>query len=239
MVELKCIVLYSGGKDSNLALWYAAHQGWSVELLLSVIPRSSESYMFHYPNVEWTKLQAEALGYPIRMFTIEDVGEDEVQGLGEALREIRDDVVFDSVVSGAVMSDYQRSRIDRVCEEIGVYSIAPLWGKDPFTLLRIEIEMGFKFLVTACTAQGLDQGWLGRLFTISDLNGILEAYKKFGVNPIFEGGEAESFVVDSPLFRYPIRILDSEKIWYGDRGYLMIRDAVLDSRGLPDEAGYR
>ncbi|MGC8961334.1 MAG: hypothetical protein ACP5K1_02675, partial [Candidatus Bathyarchaeia archaeon] len=70
MVELRCILLYSGGKDSNLALWYAVHQGWSVNLLVSAIPDSPESYMFHYPNVEWTRLQAEALGYPIRMLTI-------------------------------------------------------------------------------------------------------------------------------------------------------------------------
>lgn len=236
---MRCIVLYSGGKDSNLALWYAVHQGWSVELLVSVVPADPESYMFHYPNVEWTRLQAEALGYPIRILPMrKDVGEGEIQELEEALMVIRDTVGFDAVLSGAVMSDYQRSRIDRICEDLGVRSIAPLWGKDPFNLLRIEVEMGFKFIVTACAAYGLGQAWLGKLFDTSDLEGILEAYNRFGVNPVFEGGEAETFVVDSPLFKYPIKIRDSEKVWYGDRGYLFIRDAVLGSSRLSDEAGY-
>lgn len=230
-------MLYSGGKDSNLALWYAVHQGWSVELLVSVVPEDPESRMFHYPNVRWTKLQAEALGYPITAFTIK--GEEEVQGLERALREVMDRICCDAVVSGVVMSDYQRSRIDRICEGLGVCSIAPLWGKDPSTLLRVELEMGFKFLITACMAHGLDRSWLGRLITTSDLEGILEAHRRFGVNPVFEGGEAETFVVDSPLFRHPIEILDSENVWYGDRGYFTIKDAALGSRRSPDEAGYR
>lgn len=235
---MKSVVLFSGGKDSNLALWYALHQGWNVQLLLSIIPRGFGSYMFHYPNVEWTKLQAEALGYPIQILEIKDEGEGEVQSLEEALRNIKEEIDFEAVISGAVESDYQKSRLDRVCEHIEVHSIAPLWRKDPLTLLKVEVEMGFKIMVTACMALGLGQDWLGRYLGILDVEEISRIYERYRVNPIFEGGEAETFVVDSPLFKHPIEILDSEKLWYGDRGYLIIKDAILGSHGFPDKDRY-
>lgn len=237
--ELRSIVLFSGGKDSNLALWYAVHQGWDVQLLLSIVPGGFNSYLFHYPNVKWAKLQAEALGYPIRILEIREEGEKEVQSLEEVLRNIKEELDFEAVISGAVESDYQKSRFDRICEHIGVHSIAPLWRKDPLSLLRIEVEMGFKIMVTACMALGFDQSWLGRYLNILDVEEISKIHERFRVNPVFEGGEAETFVADSPLFRHPIRILDSEKLWYGDRGYLIIKDAMLDSRDLPNESGYR
>ncbi len=220
-------LLFSGGKDSNLALWYAVHQGWSVEPLISVAPRSSDSYMFHHPNVEWARLQAEAAGCPIHTVTIHGDRREEIRRLEEMLRELVKDYEFEAIVSGVVQSEYQKTRVDRICDNIGIASITPLWRKDPLALLVEEVTMGFKIIITACAAHGFKKDWLGRELDTQAVEEVSRIHEEFGINPVFEGGEAETFVLDSPLFKYPVRIITMEKVWHGGVGYLAIREAEL------------
>ncbi len=112
---MKVAVLFSGGKDSTYATWIAQHQGWGVEALVSVLPKGVESLMFHFPNVRWTKLQAEAMGLPHRII---DVGHDELLSLQDGLGKLEDQLGIEGVVTGAVASDYQKSRIDQICDTL-------------------------------------------------------------------------------------------------------------------------
>ncbi len=232
---MRGVVLYSGGKDSNLALWYATQQGWNILCLLAVHPKKTDSYMFHHPNIQWVKLQAETMGYPLETITVGGVKEVEVHELQQGLDKLKKQLKIDGVISGAIQSKYQKSRIDQICENLEIQSLAPLWMKDPETLLREVVKLGFKIIIISCSAQGLDETWLGRLLDEQAIDEIIELSTKFGINPAFEGGEAETFVIDSPLFNQKIRILSAEKQWCPiETGTYQITKAVLEPK-LSDE----
>jgi diphthine-ammonia ligase len=221
-------VLFSGGKDSTFALWCAIHQAHDVACLLTMVPERRDSWMFHHPAVEWTGLQAKALGFPVVTAKTSGVKEEELTALRQSLSEFVSSLGIECVVTGAIASEYQRSRIDRICDELGIQAIAPLWGKSPKRLLREEIEMGFEFVLTACMAMGLNQSWLGRVIDMDALKELENISQRHGINLAFEGGEAETFVTDAPIFSKRIRIVEAEPIWKGDSGYLRIVRAEFD-----------
>ena len=223
-------MLFSGGKDSTFALWCATHQAHDVACLLTMVPERRDSWMFHHPAVEWTGLQANALGFPLVTAKTSGVKEEELTALRRSLSKLVTSVGIECVVTGAIASEYQRSRIDRICDELGIRAIAPLWGKSPKDLLREEIDMRFEFVLTACMAMGLNQSWLGRLIDKDALEELEIISQRHGINLAFEGGEAETFVTDAPIFSNRIRIVEAERIWEGDSGYLRIVRAELDEK---------
>ncbi|HID17566.1 TPA: TIGR00289 family protein [Candidatus Bathyarchaeota archaeon] len=226
---MRFAALFSGGKDSAYALWCALHQGFDIAFLVTVVPEAPDSYMFHYPNVEWTKLQAEALGLPIKLVKVKGGKEGEVESLKERLKGLGG---FEGLVSGAIASEYQKRRLDALCEELGLVGYAPLWGKDPEALLREEVEAGFEIIITACMARGLTESWLGRRIDKTSLPELAGLCRKYGVHPTFEGGEAETFVLDCPIFKKRISILEREVRWSGESGYLIIKRAKLVDKAL-------
>jgi len=224
---LRTCVLFSGGKDSTLALWYAMHQAHDVTCLLTIVPQRADSWMFHRPAIEWTGLQAEALGIPQVTARASGVKEEELGALKAELRTLITSRGIDCVVTGGIASEYQKSRIDRICDDLGVRALAPLWGLNPERLLTEQIQMGFEFILTGCMALGLDSSWLGRTVDSQALNELKSLSVKYGINPAFEGGEGETFVTCAPIFRKRVRILEARQVWKGDSGYLDITRADL------------
>jgi len=225
---LRLVVLFSGGKDSTYALWYALHQGWTIACLLTFIPRSPGSWMFHYPLARWTRLQAQTLG--LTQVTVETRGlgeEEELRDLSFSLEKLRETCLVDGVVSGVVESAYQKRKVDRVCQELGLKSLTPLWYKDPWKLLETILEAGFHMVFAGVAAQGFDAGWLGRSFDFNCFKDLKNLNKRYGVHPSGEGGEFETFVTDAPIFRERVEFTDVEKIWLRDGGYIDVRDARL------------
>ena len=155
------------------------------------------------------------------------VKEEELKELRASLSDVVGTYGIDTVITGAIASEYQKSRIDRICDELGVRSIAPLWQKDPAFLVREQVSMGFRFILVACMAMGLDQNWLGREIDESALKELEEIEQEYGLNPAFEGGEAETFVTDAPIFSRKIRIVEAKPVWARDSGYLEIQRAEL------------
>ncbi len=227
---MKVASLFSGGKDSAFALWCTQMQGWDVESLVTVFPESQESWMFHFPGLEWTKLQAEAMGLPQSIIRTKGEKEEELSDLTAGLEKLKKSLGIDTVVSGAVASEYQRTRIDNVCEKLGLKSIAPLWHKDQEQLVREQIEFGFQIIITACNALGLDEKWLGKKLEASDLPKLVGLKKKYGLNIAFEGGEAETFVLAAPMFKVPLTVVRSTPRWRGDSGYLDLEEVRLSAR---------
>jgi diphthine-ammonia ligase len=224
---MKSAVLYSGGKDSNHALWWAVRSGAKVAILISMISESSESWMFHYPNIKYTLLQAESLDIPLMTRVTSGRKDEELVDLEVALREAIDRYNIDSVISGAIESNYQRSRIDRICFRLGLDSLVPLWHCDPERLILEEISAGFETIITACMANGLSREWLGRQIDRHCLEDLKSLRDKYHIHLSFEGGEGETFVLDGPLFKDKIRILESETCWQRDSGYFLIRKTEL------------
>lgn len=225
---MKVASLFSGGKDSTFALWCAQMQGWDVETLVTVIPESPDSWMFHYPATKWTKLQAQALGIPQTVIPTKGVREKELEDLGEGLEKLVKSSGIDGVISGAVASEYQRTRLDNLCEKLGLRSFAPLWHKNQTQLVREQIESGFEIIVTACNALGLDATWLGRKLGLAELDSLVKLNRRHGLSIAFEGGEAETFVVKAPPFKGRLRVVHATPHWHGDSGYLELDEVRLE-----------
>lgn len=223
-------MLFSGGKDSTLALWWAIHQAHDIACLLTIFPERSDSWMYHHPDLEWTRLQAEALGIPQVTAKASGVKEEELAPMKDALLALVNKDGIESVVTGAIASEYQKSRIDRVCDALGLRSLAPLWGRNQEDILEEQIRMGFKFTMTACMAMGFNSRWLGRTIDAQAFNELKELSKKYGISLVFEGGEAETYVTDAPIFNRLIRIAEARTEWKGDSGYLEIVKADLASK---------
>lgn len=228
---MKAVVLFSGGKDSTYAAYLAAKEGHAIACLLSMIPGNPESHMFHTPNIELTALQASAIGLPYERFETKGEKEVEVEDLKRALSALKEKYGFDGLVSGAVASNYQRGRLGRICMELGLADIAPLWGAAPGSYLRRFLRDGFKAIFTAVSAEGLGPEWLGRALDLSALEELEKLGEKYRLNVSLEGGEAETFVLDGPLFyRSRIRILKAEKMWQSGSGVLRIEKAALEPK---------
>jgi len=206
-VQVAC--LFSGGKDSCFSLFCALERAWSP-ILVTMRP-AEYSMMFHHPNIEWTKLQAEAMGLP-QIFVKPNEGQEELDALENALSELNIDGIF----TGAIDSDYQKQRIDAIGESLGIPAYSPLWRKkEP---MYSEVLQYFETYIIAVSAEGLGPELLGTKFQLQ---------KQPRIHPFFEGGEGETFVTDAPFFQKRIIIDKWEKSWDGVRGVAKIASAHL------------
>ena len=230
--------LFSGGKDSSWAVYRALEEGLSITRLLTVHP-AGDSYMYHTPATRLAPLAADSIG--VDLFEVEpaDFGADDVDDAGEqgdaelvpmeaALREIatEDGVDLAGVTAGAVESEFQTSRIRGMCDRLGIDLFAPLWGEDPVELAEAMIDAGFDIRIVQVAAYGLDESWLGRRYDREALSELLALREEYGVHPLGEGGEFETYVVDGPHMDRRID-LTYERVWEGDRGHLEVTDADL------------
>jgi len=218
--------LISGGKDSALALYRALHLGYNVKYLVTMIPQRPDSWMFHYPNIQLTELFAEAANIPLVKAETLGVQEKELEDLESLLRTIK----VEGIVSGGISSQYQKTRIERICRKLGLKPITPLWQEDPLKLVNEVINLGFHAIITGVYAHGLDQRWLGRTIDQQALNDLVELNRKFQVSIVGEGGEYETLVLDPPYFKKRIQILKARIVWEGSSGYLLVEDAKLHDK---------
>ncbi len=226
---MKAAVLFSGGKDSTMAIYKAIDEGYTVEYLVSMISENPESYMFHVPNIHITDLSSEAMGIPLIKAKTHGQKEKELDDLKRVLKELKDKGI-EAVFAGALASEYQKSRIDKLCKDIGLKSNAPLWHLDPKQYMEEIIELGFEVIIISVSAEGLDESWLGRKIDHKLLEEIIALNKKYGMHMAFEGGEAETLVLDCPIFKKRIKIIESSTVWDRDNGYLQITKADLEEK---------
>lgn len=226
---MRVCVLFSGGKDSTYALYIAQQYGWDIECLITMLPQKQDSYMFHTPNIRFASIIADALGIPIK--TKETSGEKESEL--EDLKKILKDTNVDGVVSGAIMSDYQKTRIDTICHELGIRSFAPLWRKNQEMLVREMIDTGFQIIIVGVFAQYLNESWLGRQIDHKTLNELCELQRRHKINVAGEGGEIETMVLDGPNFKKRLVLKKWEKVYKRDSGILRIDELKLERKDIP------
>ncbi|MCD6421674.1 MAG: diphthine--ammonia ligase [Thaumarchaeota archaeon] len=216
-------VLYSGGKDSNLALLEAS-RFFRVACLVNIWPESSESALFHYPASDLVDLQAEALGLPIIRVESGDREEEQTRALREALRLAREEYGVEGVVTGAVKSVYQATRFQRVCDELGLWCFNPLWLMNEEKLIEKILSYGFKALITRLAVYPFEEKFLGKFIDKE----FVEYLKRIGANVSGEGGEYETLVTWMPMFKREIRILKYSKIVRESEGEIMVERAELN-----------
>ncbi|HOI71451.1 MAG TPA: TIGR00289 family protein [Methanobacterium sp.] len=223
---MKAAVLFSGGKDSTMAAYKAIEQGWEVKYLISMISSNSESYMFHTSNIHMTELAAQAMDMPLSCYNTPGIKEKELDDLKMVLTDMKNRGV-EAIFSGAMYSSYQKSRIDKLCQDLSLKSVSPLWHKDPYEYMMELVDLDFKIIMVSVSAAGLDESWLGREIDREFLEDLLKIHEKHGVHMSFEGGEAETLVLDCPLFKKRIKIKEMDKVCDKDSGHVNIKKAVL------------
>ena len=224
---MRVAVLYSGGKDSTFALYEALKKGWKIVALISVKPKNTEAYLWHYASVEWTLLSAAALDLPLFLIKCEKIGAKEVaKELEKVLRQIKIDAL---ILGGVGLQKTQINEIKKVAKKFGVKVILPHEGKDHYKLFEKAIKEGFDIRITQVASQGLGPEWLGKKIDLKVLEELKKLSEKYGFHIGFEGGYADTFVVDGPIFKKRIEFVDAEKVWDNatNSGYLEIKSAKL------------
>ncbi len=221
--------LFSGGKDSTYAIYKAQKSNHKISCLVTIFPESEESVLLHYPNSEITKLQAQSMDIPqIYVKSNSSDTQTELKLLDTLLKKAKDDYMVEGLIHGGLISQFQKNNFNRVCQDNRLEFISPLWGSTHKEYLKELVQSGFKIIITSVSADGLDDSWLGEELSLDNIDKLTKMSEKFGFNLNFEGGEAETLVVDCPLFRYPIKIKKSQKLWDGYRGRFEIEEAELD-----------
>ncbi len=219
-------VLFSGGKDSTLALYKAMKEN-EVVCLITLVSQNKESYMFHTPNIDVTALQAQALGLPLRRWETKGEPEKELEDLEAAIAQAIREFKIEGLVTGAVESVYQSQRIQRICDRLKIACINPLWKQNQKALLEELVAEGFKVIISGVFAYPLDAGWLGKQIDAEVIARLVQLQREYGVSPSGEGGEIETTVLDAPLFQKKVEVVDSAVDWRGNCGVYIIKKALL------------
>lgn len=222
--------LFSGGKDSNYALAWAMAQGWEISHLVTVYPKNPESYMYQTAGIELTAQAAEAIGIPhVKVWTSGQEGT-EVQDLQVVLGRIVEDEDLEGLVSGALKSNYQKDRLDRMCAELNIQSISPAWHRDPEEHLRSLLKDGYDIIFVGVSAEGLGREWLGRHLDGKAIEDLLTIRQRYAINIDGEGGEFETIVLDAPHYKKRLVVDDAEATWQRDCGRLVVHSAHLEPK---------
>lgn len=224
---MKLAALVSGGKDSLYAAFIASKKH-ELACLISFKSKRKDSYMFHIPNIDLVKMQASSIGLPLLFLESSGIKEKELNDIKKALKLAIQKYKIEGIVSGALASNYQKQRIDKICKELKLKSIAPLWHVDEEKYLKELIKNKFKVIITAIAADGLNKGFLGEEINNKLISQLKAINKKNKIHICGEGGEFETLVLDCPLFKDKLKIKKANiKMENECTGNYSIKDIVL------------
>ncbi|HYD03431.1 MAG TPA: diphthine--ammonia ligase [Alphaproteobacteria bacterium] len=208
--RLNTAVLFSGGKDSGLALQYALEKT-NVKCLIILKSQNPESYMFHTPNINLAEIQAKNTEIPFIVKGTQGLKETELADLEDAIKQAIKKYKVQGIVTGAIESIYQASRIQAITNNLGIECFNPLWQKDQIELLHELIKRKFKVSIIGTFAYGMDK-MIGRIIDEKFIQDITILRDKYKINPAGEGGEFESFVLEAPYYKKDLSIEKSKII---------------------------
>ena len=189
------------------AAWLAKREGYEIECLISVFSDNEESWMFHTPNIELVKDQARVMELPLVIIKTKGKKEIELKDLEKGILMAVGKYGLGGIVTGAVSSVYQASRVQKICSKLNIECFNPLWEKDQVELLDELIKNKFEVVVSGVFAYPLDEKWLGREINKEFVREMVMLNEKYKVNVAGEGGEYESFVVNCPLFEEELEVI--------------------------------
>ena len=247
----RVVVLHSGGKDSTYSAWWAQMKGWEIVASCTVLVDSDDSLMFQTDSSWISGLQSTAMGVPWIPVVTSGEPESEVhellQGLDDGVRRgqveewfnkrdltppefiTKIDDSWDGLVAGALRSDYQKTRLERMCSDLGVSVHLPLWHHDGRRHMNDLISHGFEIMIVSVSSDGLDSSWLGKILDYSSLEDLISLSDKHRFHPDGEGGEFETLVVGAPNMNGRIQ-LEGECRWDGRRGIWHINNGSISNQ---------
>jgi diphthine-ammonia ligase len=179
----------------------------------------------HSINIHLTEQLSESLGIPLLKRPTKGEKEKELDDLKDVLQ----DLEIDGIISGAIASEYQRTRLEKICDELGLKSFTPLWHKNQELMLRNQLHAGFRIMIVGVFARGFDETWLGKTIDETTINDLVNLHNKYGINIAGEGGEYETLVLEGPLLRKRLVVDEAVKEWKRDSGVLIVNRAHLES----------
>ena len=216
------IVSWSGGKDSCFACYQAMSQGYQVSHLVNFISDEFDRVRFHGTEAKLIQMQSQAMGLPLlQKQTSWDGYEQEFK---EGVRSLIPDGVK-GMVFGDIYLQEHRDWVERVCAELGIEAVEPLWEKDLEEILGGFIDSGFEALVVSAKSELIEQEWIGRRVDRS----FMDYLRHKGIDICGENGEYHTLVVDGPIFKKKIDITQSKTIvrdnhWFLDTGRYRLVD---------------
>ena len=144
----------------------------------------------------------------------------------ESLERLRPGTPVDGLVVGALRSDYQKTRVERMCERLGIRSFTPVWHHEGGQHMRDLVAHGHELMLSSVSTEGLGEEWVGRLLSKKHLKALEELAEKHRFNVDGEGGEYETAVLNAPWMSRRIDIHQSIH-WTGRRGWVDIWSASL------------
>ncbi len=216
---MKLGVLFSGGKDSVYAAYLAKRAGNELSCAIIIKSENKDSYMFHTPSIEKAEKQVGVMGVPLLIHSTKGEEEKELKDLKDSIAIAKEKYGIEGLVTGALHSEYQASRIGKICEELDLESINPLWHKEEIPYLNELVEADFDIVITAVAAYPLDGYWLGRKIDKKFIEDVSVLKDKYKIHPAGEGGEFETFVLNCPLFSKGLKIKSFEDSSTGEHSW--------------------
>jgi len=224
---MRIVALISGGKDSLYALYQESKKN-EITCLITLKSKNPDSWIFHTINVHITELQAKAMDLPLISLETKGMKEKEIKDLKKAIGIAKEKYKIKGIVSGAIKSNYQKQRIDKLCKGLRLKSISPLWHIDEEGYLKKLIKDKFKVIITSISAEGLNKDFLGKEINNRLINKLKIINKKNKINISGEGGEFETLVLDCPLFKKKLKIKKAEiKMENECTGKYIVKDVRL------------
>ena len=199
------IASWSGGKDSCFACYLALGQGYKISHLVNFISQEFKRVSFHGTEARLIQLQSQAIGIPLlQKETTRDGYEQEFK---QAVRSL-----LPSGIKGMVFGDIylqeHKDWVERVCADLGIEAVEPLWNKSTEEILTNFIDDGFEAVIVSAQAKLIDADWIGRRADRS----FMEHLKAKNIDLCGENGEYHTLVVNGPLFKRGIEITESKTI---------------------------
>jgi ABC transporter with metal-binding/Fe-S-binding domain ATP-binding protein len=211
--------LFSGGKDSTFSLLKSLRKGHQIPCLISIHPFNDESLLYHFPNSNLFKKISKAVEIPIiERYCNNTSKEHEINQLTSSVKQAMDEYSIEGLTHGAISSKFQLDIFQTICTDLNLKLYSPIWNIEPYQYYNELFASHFEFIITRVASLGLDEKWLGKTINENTYDELKKCSEKYKFNLTFEGGEAETLVLNCPIYKKRIKIVRSNIQWDGIRG---------------------
>ncbi len=234
-------ILYSGGKDSTFAIQTAMQKGWNIKYLISIKPTTKECFLFHYATVEQTKDLAKVLQIPHfyeKCRVADPVKEADI--VKEIVEGNQKTMKVDAVVLGGTgLQETQLKSIQNALRPLNVDAFASHAGEDHDLVMEQMLKNDYEILITQIASDGL-KDWLGKKITKENFSQLKKDSVKYGFHIGFEGGYADTLVIDCPMFSKKMVVEDMSVIFEDDYcGHVVINKYRMEDKARLESKPHR